>query len=229
MLFGGGADRVAGKSTWDGFLGIGTATGAGTAALSYGVAYVRSLSKASAAEAQGGGGSGESVAEARARGMAAGDSARRASWFAGDPNGGNPVADQELVRRYNAVETRQVLGNAVKDLGSRSLVGALWTAFRNEETGIWDFKISQSDDTFTVGRKILNSGEFGNYFAGYVETSRFSSFGESMSEMVGQAHSLYDDHAFDPVRDVQLIRQGAADYRADYGVHFPETPYYPGL
>jgi hypothetical protein len=85
------------------------------------------ISRAGAVLAQGGGATGESQAEIDARkDQAAWDPARRESWFAGDPNGGNPVsyADGTTVHLADKLKLG-IGGRLVEAAGLNGFVG--WT------------------------------------------------------------------------------------------------------
>jgi hypothetical protein len=80
----------------------------------------------------------------------------------------------------------------------------------------------------------LNSGEYGNYLAGYITQARFGSFGMNASLFWGEADNVidYTIHVFrsglssgpsavttplDPLSDQDLIMMGAMDAARDYG------------
>jgi hypothetical protein len=192
------------------------AIGALSAAVSYGVAR--------AAQAQGDGASGESVAEVKAREQAAGRAANEAQWTQGygSPrpavdSEGNPIA---LTTDYTEEQTKQKLGAAVDELRSKSAIGAIYDLLQKEEGGAWDFKNVQPHDTFAVRGQVLDAGQFGNYFAGYVSDSRFGDIGYGAASMMGQINNMFDSPSeptfFDPLSDQQLISRGAADAELSY-------------
>jgi hypothetical protein len=82
--------------------------------------------------------------------------------------------------------------------------------------------LNQPGDKFTVGGAVLDAGQFGNYFAGYVTMARFGESGVAAAAAAGQFDNMAgwlrggDPTVFDPPIDRRLILIGASNAVQDY-------------
>ncbi len=212
-------------------IAMGAAQGAAWTAIGWVARRAAWVSRASAA--QGGGGSGESVVEVKAREQAAGRAANEAQWTQG--LGSAAVADENgnptrLVRDYSAQETQRILGSAVSELRSKWFGAAALDITIRTMGGEWDFKTNDIDnDTYMVNGTRLDSGQFGNYFVGYVGEARFNDFGVVGGAIGGEVYNMGEyvlghpgiSTFFDPGEDQNLISRGAVDAIRDYHLVVP--------
>jgi hypothetical protein len=137
-----------------------------------------------------------------------------------NPYDGQNANPSVVTTDYSAAETRAILGKAIAQLYSHSYPVALAQFAVYVSVGDWDFQSlpGASHDTYNVGNTVLNAGEFGNYFAGYVSQARFGLFGVESSMAGGELFNIVQ-HAggdpelptiFDPAHDQFLILSGAA-------------------
>ena len=143
--------------------------------------------------------------------------------------GNDPVNNADLagLRNYSAAESQAFLDEAIGEYNNQSISQGLAGALENSSglgnSGQYDFKVVTAEDTFDVeglGETPyfnLNAGEFGNYFAGYVNYGAFGDFGLATTFAGGQIFSLSEYGIFDSWLDRQLIARGAYDFQRKYG------------
>ena len=104
--------------------------------------------------------------------------------------------DQTGLVYYNLDDTQAIIDTATLLVGTNIVVGP-WLA--HGPGGIYDFghsffKKYHNYDTFTISswERPLNSGQFGNYLAGYTTYYNYGSFGETCARMVGTGAATHD-------------------------------------
>ena len=82
------------------------------------------------------------------------------------------------------------------------------------QRGVWDWK--GSGERFRVGDDILEDGEFGNYFAGYVGYGQFGVVGEFLVKTYGHIYSIPDEWPpWDDKGSRDMINKGIGDAYQD--------------
>jgi hypothetical protein len=89
--------------------------------------------------------------------------------------------------------------------------------FQGARNGSYDFKLVNAEDFFDVpGVGLLDAGEFGNYFAGYVNYGAFGPLGAYATRAGGHLDSLIEFRVLDESKDRDLIDRGIWDYRRSH-------------
>ena len=107
--------------------------------------------------------------------------------------GNDPVnrVDRSGLRDWSAAETQAILNDAIEEYVQNTKLGAFCEAFANEgglfRDARYDFRFSArfKRDTFYADGQRMNSSEFGNYFAGYVNFAVFGQAGVDLSHLGG--------------------------------------------
>jgi RHS repeat-associated protein len=119
-------------------------------------------------------------------------------WFAGgDTNlyayvGNDPVnlIDYSGLRVYSDMETLRMMWDALDRYNEMNSAEALASALSDFHMGEFDFKINNWDDTFCVDGEELYPDEFGNFFAGYLNSGSFGEFGEEATFLAGEIYAI---------------------------------------
>jgi RHS repeat-associated protein len=118
---------------------------------------------------------------------------------------------------FGPEETQHVLDDAIAEYGDSNVLCALVDALGNNSVarvGKYDFRFKNVGDTFFVPELgQLTPEEFGNYFAGYVNSGAFGGFGVAATRVGGAFMETTEHSTFgDADLDIDLIQRGAYDY-----------------
>lgn len=148
--------------------------------------------------------------------------------------GSDPVnaSDPLGLYTYDQQATQSILDAALAGYSDQSsTTTALITALYNNSsvpwgpTGSYDFKYITAEDYFDVpGVGVLDAGDFGNYFAGYVNMGAFGPAGILATRAGGQIDSLLEYKTLDDPYDQDLITRGLYDYLATHGRRWGRDP-----
>jgi RHS repeat-associated protein len=133
--------------------------------------------------------------------------------------GNDPVntLDPSGLREYSTAETHAMLVEAIATYQNQSSPMAFASALGNNSmfrSGRYDFRFRKPQDTFSVeGLGQLTPEEFGNYFAGFVNSGAFGAFGLWGTQMGGHVFEFLEYATLDQPIDAELIARGAYDRR----------------